>query len=110
MAYALMRTMITNPDRLVIALVGAYHASEHPIGRPYDATTPLLNYVRSGFATLVVGFESTGGTAWVCLRPKLDIDAVECGAHPAPSGRIVLNADRIVPLRRLTASPPAVAQ
>jgi erythromycin esterase-like protein len=108
MAFRLMSEAIAAPDRLVIALVGAYHASPQTDTAQYKSETALVNYVRAGLRTLVVGFETSGGSAWVCIRPQVDIDRVRCGSHPVSAGKIVAAADRYVQIGKLSSSPPAV--
>lgn len=88
----------------VVALVGAGHASTVH-GRDEDPDfDPMGRLVAQAVATSFIGIRTEGGTSWGAGGSR-------CGASPVDASRFFDGASRIdvvVPIARVTASPPAV--
>lgn len=129
MANIILAAAAKNTGRLVVALMGNWHASKSRelfpgASLPYD---PMAMHLLAEAIVNILAVPLKSGSAWNCMPRGADKDArsVVCGPHPfamqATLGNVTPSApgvtmfdktyngyDGILALERATASPPAV--
>ncbi|WP_394779374.1 hypothetical protein [Undibacterium sp.] len=96
------------PNHTALILVGNYH-SEKNIGTPENKDLhPMAEILSHNFKIQNIDFSTTGGDAWAC--DGASAETAVCGPHSRKARARFSGSmyDFVVPLGKISASPPAV--
>ena len=102
MAQAVLARQRQYPDHRLLLFTSHAGRTGGEMGAGYESATLLLSRLTP---VHVIGLVDEGGEAWVCRGRTLP-EAV-CKAHPSRGGDRLKDADQILNLGPVTASPPA---